>query len=90
MLYAAKGLGKKFLFHYQYFFYFYSCSASLLQMLSRGVHMNNSALDRISPLLSVFCTLFSHSLITLHDADFHKKRDFQTDDEAQKSSELQD
>ena len=44
-------------------------------MLSRGIQMSPAALDRIVPLLSVFCTLFSHSLITLHDAEFHGRTD---------------
>jgi len=27
--------------------------------------------NRIVPLLSLFCSLFSHSLLSLHDAEFY-------------------
>ncbi|XP_048762043.2 ubiquitin-protein ligase E3C-like [Ostrea edulis] len=44
---------------------------TLLQTLSRGLEMSDSDMQRIVPLLSVFCSMFSHSLYTLHDADFY-------------------
>lgn len=44
---------------------------TLLQTLSRGLEMSDEDMQRIVPLLSVFCSMFSHSLYTLHDADFY-------------------
>ena len=44
--------------------------------------MAGEDLERIVPLLSVFCSLFSHSLMSLHDADFFR------DDDANKIGEL--
>ncbi|XP_061191365.1 ubiquitin-protein ligase E3C-like [Saccostrea echinata] len=44
---------------------------TLLQTLSRGLEMSDDDMQRIVPLLSVFCSMFSHSLYTLHDADFY-------------------
>ena len=37
--------------------------------------MAGEDLERIVPLLSVFCSLFSHSLMSLHDADFFRDDD---------------
>ncbi|XP_013415236.1 ubiquitin-protein ligase E3C [Lingula anatina] len=45
-------------------------STSLLQLLSRGLQMHQNLVDQIVPLLSSFCTLFNHNIITLHDAEF--------------------
>ncbi|XP_041360114.1 ubiquitin-protein ligase E3C-like [Gigantopelta aegis] len=44
---------------------------SLLAMLARGLPMTEMDVNRIVPMLSVFCSMFSHSLITLHDAEFY-------------------
>ena len=44
---------------------------TLLQTLSRGLFMVEDDINRIVPMLSVFCAMFSHSLYTLHDADFY-------------------
>jgi len=44
---------------------------SLLQMLSRGLQMSNVDFDQIVPLLSIFSSLFSHFLTSLHDSEFH-------------------
>ncbi|XP_076073361.1 ubiquitin-protein ligase E3C-like [Mytilus galloprovincialis] len=44
---------------------------TLLQTLSRGLQMSEEDINRIVPMLSVFCSMFSHSLYTLHDADFY-------------------
>ncbi|XP_063401065.1 ubiquitin-protein ligase E3C-like [Mytilus trossulus] len=44
---------------------------TLLQTLSRGLQMSEEDINRIVPMLSVFCAMFSHSLYTLHDADFY-------------------
>ncbi|KAK3089067.1 hypothetical protein FSP39_000528 [Pinctada imbricata] len=46
-------------------------NVTLLQTLSRGMPMTPEDIQRIVPLLSVFCSMFSHSLYTLHDADFY-------------------
>ncbi|XP_035826355.1 ubiquitin-protein ligase E3C isoform X2 [Aplysia californica] len=46
-------------------------STSLLNMLSKGVPMSQENIQRIVPLLSTFCCLFNHSLLTIHDADFY-------------------
>ncbi|KAK7488482.1 hypothetical protein BaRGS_00020267 [Batillaria attramentaria] len=43
----------------------------LLMMLSSGLPMADRDIKRIVPLLSTFCSMFSHSLLTLHDADFY-------------------
>lgn len=32
-------------------------------------------IQRIVPLLSTFCSMFSYSLLTLHDADFYGDND---------------
>ena len=39
------------------------------------MQMAGEDLERIVPLLSVFCSLFSHSLMSLHDADFFRDDD---------------
>jgi ubiquitin-protein ligase E3 C len=41
-------------------------------MLSRGLTMSDRDIGRIVPLLATFCSMFSHSLHTLHDADFYE------------------
>ena len=33
--------------------------------------MSDVDINRIVPVLSTFCSMFSHSLHTLHDADFY-------------------
>ncbi|KAH3832184.1 hypothetical protein DPMN_105462 [Dreissena polymorpha] len=43
----------------------------LIHLLSCSQAMEESDMARIVPLLSTFCSLFSHSLHTLHDADFY-------------------
>ncbi|XP_033636657.1 ubiquitin-protein ligase E3C-like [Asterias rubens] len=43
----------------------------LIQMLSSGFPLTSTDSDRIIPLLSVFCSLFGHLLLSLHDAEFH-------------------
>ncbi|CAL1546585.1 unnamed protein product [Lymnaea stagnalis] len=50
-------------------------STSLLNMLSKGVPMSRTNIARIVPLLSTFCCLFNHSLLTLHDGDFYGDTD---------------
>ena len=40
-------------------------------MLCRGLYMSDVDINRIVPVLSTFCSMFSHSLHTLHDADFY-------------------
>ncbi|XP_014775603.1 ubiquitin-protein ligase E3C [Octopus bimaculoides] len=44
---------------------------SLIQILARGQSLAESDIQVIVPLLSVFCAAFSHSLHTLHDAEFY-------------------
>uniref|UniRef100_A0A2C9KEQ7 Ubiquitin-protein ligase E3C n=1 Tax=Biomphalaria glabrata TaxID=6526 RepID=A0A2C9KEQ7_BIOGL len=46
-------------------------TTSLLNMLSKGVPMSKANIDKIVPLLATFCSLFNHSLLTLHDEDFY-------------------
>lgn len=53
------------------FAFFFRSQITLLQTLSRGLEMSDDDMQRIVPLLSVFCSMFSHSLYTLHDADFY-------------------
>ncbi|KAK3607654.1 hypothetical protein CHS0354_010642 [Potamilus streckersoni] len=43
---------------------------TLLQMLCRGLPLSEGDINRVVPILSTFCSMFSHSLHTLHDADF--------------------
>ncbi|CAH1772399.1 unnamed protein product [Owenia fusiformis] len=43
----------------------------LLQQLSRGLEISRENLDQIVSLLATFCSLFSHSITTLHDSEFH-------------------
>lgn len=50
---------------------YYRTETTLLQTLSRGLQMSEEDINRIVPMLSVFCSMFSHSLYTLHDADFY-------------------
>ncbi|XP_022110390.1 ubiquitin-protein ligase E3C-like [Acanthaster planci] len=47
-----------------------SCTP-LIQMLSSGYPLSPADSARIIPLLSVFCSLFGHLLLSLHDAEFH-------------------
>ena len=49
----------------------FSNRSSLLMMLCRGLYMSDVDINRIVPVLSTFCSMFSHSLHTLHDADFY-------------------
>ncbi|XP_074640383.1 ubiquitin-protein ligase E3C-like [Tubulanus polymorphus] len=42
----------------------------LLQLLSRGLSMTTIDRDRIVPVLSLFCSLFCTSIMSLHDAEF--------------------
>ncbi|KAI0217696.1 Ubiquitin-protein ligase E3C [Lamellibrachia satsuma] len=44
---------------------------ALLQLISRASVMMKEERNRIVPLLSLFCSLFSHSLLSLHDAEFY-------------------
>ena len=44
---------------------------ALLQSLSRGLELADDDIARIVPLLSVFCSLFSYSMLSLHDAEFY-------------------
>ncbi|XP_076462782.1 ubiquitin-protein ligase E3C-like [Babylonia areolata] len=46
-------------------------SSPLLMMLSNALPMTEEDTQRIVPLLSTFCSMFSYSLLTLHDADFY-------------------
>ncbi|XP_025111485.1 ubiquitin-protein ligase E3C-like isoform X2 [Pomacea canaliculata] len=50
-------------------------STPLLNMLSSGLPMAERDIQRIVPLLSTFCSMFSYSLLTLHDADFYGDND---------------
>ncbi|XP_072172763.1 ubiquitin-protein ligase E3C-like [Diadema setosum] len=43
----------------------------LLQTISRGIDLPTSDINRIIPLLSVFCSLFGHLLVSLHDSEFY-------------------
>ena len=45
---------------------------ALLQLISRASVMTMEERNRIVPLLSLFCSLFSHSLLSLHDAEFYE------------------
>ena len=45
--------------------------SSLLQSLSRGLELADDDVTRIVPLLSVFCSLFTYSMLSLHDAEFY-------------------
>ena len=53
------------------YFTYFSNRSSLLMMLCRGLYMSDADINRIVPVLSTFCSMFSHSLHTLHDADFY-------------------
>lgn len=50
---------------------FGSSDTSLVQLLAKGVHLTSSEIDRIVPVLDVFCSLFSHLLVTLDDSEFY-------------------
>ncbi|CAG5130999.1 unnamed protein product [Candidula unifasciata] len=50
-------------------------STPLLNMLANGVPMSRDNIERIVPLLTTFCCLFNHSLLTLHDGDFYGDSD---------------
>ncbi|CAH1243767.1 UBE3C [Branchiostoma lanceolatum] len=43
----------------------------LLQLLAGGIPMAPEDAQRVVPPLSLFCSLFSHSLMSLHDIDFY-------------------
>ncbi|XP_063962252.1 ubiquitin-protein ligase E3C-like [Lytechinus pictus] len=43
----------------------------LLQTISRGIDLPSTDINRIIPLLSVFCSLFGHLLMSLHDSEFY-------------------
>ncbi|OWF54780.1 ubiquitin-protein ligase E3C-like [Mizuhopecten yessoensis] len=45
--------------------------ASLIQMLACGVDLSDDDVQRIVPLLAIFCSMFNHFLYTIHDADFY-------------------
>jgi ubiquitin-protein ligase E3 C len=49
---------------------FGSSDTSLIALLSRGVNLSPAEIQRIVPLLDVFCSLFSHLLVTLDDREF--------------------
>ena len=49
----------------------YRSQSSLLQSLSRGLELADDDVTRIVPLLSVFCSLFTYSMLSLHDAEFY-------------------
>ncbi|CAE1170740.1 UBE3C [Acanthosepion pharaonis] len=44
---------------------------ALIHMLARGISLAENDVQVIVPLLSVFCSAFSHSLHTLHDSEFY-------------------
>ncbi|KAL5017056.1 hypothetical protein ScPMuIL_006645 [Solemya velum] len=44
---------------------------SLISMLARGLSLNETDSNQIVSLMSVFSSMFSHSLYTLHDAEFY-------------------
>ena len=46
---------------------------NLMQLMSSGLPMSEENLDRIVPLMFLFCSLFSHSLHSLHDSDFFRE-----------------
>jgi len=52
-------------------FVIYRTETPLILLLSRGLTMSDRDIRRVVPLLSTFCSMFSHSLHTLHDADFY-------------------
>ncbi|XP_046457732.1 ubiquitin-protein ligase E3C-like isoform X1 [Daphnia pulex] len=54
---------------------FGSSDTSLVQLLAKGVHLAHSEIDRIVPVLDVFCSLFSHLLVTLDDSEFYNESD---------------
>ena len=47
----------------------YSSERTLLKMLAAG--MSNVHQETIVPLISVFCSLFTYSLLSLHDSEFY-------------------
>ena len=49
---------------------FGSSDTSLIVLLSKGVHLSPMEMKRITPVLDVFCSLFSHLLVTLDDSEF--------------------
>ena len=49
---------------------FGSSDNSLIQMLAKGVNLTFQEIQRIVPVLDVFCSLFSHLLVTLDDSEF--------------------
>jgi hypothetical protein len=49
---------------------YFSSHTPLVQLLSRGLSMTFDEMNRIVPVLSVFCSMFCSSILTLHDAEF--------------------
>lgn len=49
---------------------FFSSMVPLLQLISRGSPMSFEDSNRIIPLFYLFSSLFSHSLISVHDSEF--------------------
>lgn len=47
-----------------------SSTVALLQLISRGSPMSFEDSNRIIPLFYLFSSLFSHSLISVHDSEF--------------------
>ncbi|XP_057365077.1 ubiquitin-protein ligase E3C-like [Daphnia carinata] len=52
---------------------FGSSDTSLILLLAKGVHLTPSESQRIVPVLDVFCSLFSHLLVTLDDSEFYNE-----------------
>ncbi|XP_071954311.1 ubiquitin-protein ligase E3C-like isoform X2 [Antedon mediterranea] len=46
-------------------------STPLIQLLSRGIKLSFEDVERIVTMLSVFCSLFGHALLSVHDKEFH-------------------
>lgn len=53
-----------------YFVCTLSSTVALLQLISRGSPMSFEDSNRIIPLFYLFSSLFSHSLISVHDSEF--------------------
>lgn len=52
---------------------FGSSDTALIQLLAKGVHLKSTEIQRIVPALDVFCSLFSHLLVTLDDSEFYNE-----------------
>ena len=46
---------------------------ALVKLLSKGVVLSAEEIQRIVPVLHVFCSLFSHLLVTLDDSEFYNE-----------------